>query len=48
MPLSSGTRVGPYEILGAIGAGGMGKVPWRRSVRLKRKVAVKLLPQLGR
>jgi serine/threonine protein kinase len=45
MPLSAGTRLGPYEILAAIGAGGMGEVYRARDTRLKREVAVKVLPR---
>jgi predicted ATPase/tRNA A-37 threonylcarbamoyl transferase component Bud32 len=45
MPLAPGTRLGPYEILSAIGAGGMGEVYRARDNRLDRTVAVKLIPQ---
>ncbi|MGN6591291.1 MAG: protein kinase domain-containing protein, partial [Terriglobales bacterium] len=44
MALTSGERLGPYEILGAVGAGGMGEVYRARDTRLQREVAVKLLP----
>src|SRR6266508_3583882 len=44
MPLSSGTRLGPYEIQTPIGAGGMGEVYRARDTRLERTVAVKVLP----
>ncbi len=43
MPLSSGTRLGPYEVLSAIGAGGMGEVYKARDTRLDRTVAIKVL-----
>ena len=44
MPLTPGMRLGPYEILAAIGAGGMGEVYRARDTRLDRLVAIKVLP----
>src|SRR6187551_3660931 len=46
MALDSGTRLGPYEIVAAIGAGGMGEVYRARDTRLQRDVAIKILPDL--
>jgi serine/threonine protein kinase len=44
MSVKAGTRLGPYEILTAIGAGGMGEVYRARDTRLDRIVAIKVLP----
>jgi serine/threonine protein kinase len=44
MAILSGKRLGPYEILSAIGAGGMGEVYRARDTRLDRIVAIKILP----
>jgi eukaryotic-like serine/threonine-protein kinase len=44
MPLSSGSRLGPYEIVAPLGAGGMGEVYRARDAKLNRDVALKVLP----
>src|SRR6476660_5315273 len=44
MALATGSRLGPYEILSAIGAGGMGEVYRARDTKLNRDVALKILP----
>jgi Tol biopolymer transport system component/tRNA A-37 threonylcarbamoyl transferase component Bud32 len=45
MPLTTGTRLGPYEIVNPIGAGGMGEVYRARDTKLNREVAIKVLPE---
>jgi serine/threonine protein kinase len=44
MPLAAGVRLGPYEIVSFLGAGGMGEVYRSRDTRLDRTVAIKILP----
>src|ERR1043166_5605107 len=44
MPLSAGERLGHYEIVGLLGAGGMGEVYHARDSKLNRNVAIKVLP----
>ena len=46
MPLSIGDKLGPYQILAPIGAGGMGEVYKARDTKLDREVAIKVLPQV--
>src|SRR5579863_450603 len=45
MPLQTGARLGSYEVLGPVGAGGMGEVYRARDARLDRDVAIKVLPE---
>ena len=45
MPLTAGTKLGPFEILAPLGAGGMGEVYRAKDTRLGRDVAIKVLPE---
>ena len=45
MSLATGTRLGPYEVVAPLGAGGMGEVYRGRDTRLDRGVAIKVLPE---
>ncbi len=47
MALSAGTRLGPYEILSPLGAGGMGEVYRSRDSKLNRPIAIKILPEIA-
>ena len=42
--MDAGTRIGPYEVVGSLGAGGMGEVYRATDTNLKRQVAIKMLP----
>ncbi len=45
MALNAGTKIGPYEVIGLIGQGGMGEVYQARDMKLDRDVALKVLPE---
>jgi len=47
MSLSPGTSLGTYEIIGPLGAGGLGEVYRAKDLRLGREVAIKVLPERG-
>ena len=44
--LQPGTRIGPYDVVSSLGAGGMGEVYRARDTKLNRDVAIKVLPEL--
>ena len=44
MSLAIGTRIGPYQVIGSLGQGGMGEVYRARDARLNRDAAIKVLP----
>jgi len=46
MPIGAGTRIGSYEVISAIGAGGMGEVYRAVDTNLGRQVAIKVLPEV--
>ena len=46
MPLEAGSRIGAYEIVAALGRGGMGEVYRARDTKLRREVAIKILPHI--
>ena len=46
MPLAPGTKLGPYEVIAPLGAGGMGEVYRGRDLKLNREIAIKVLPDL--
>jgi eukaryotic-like serine/threonine-protein kinase len=46
VPLASGSRLGPYEVIALIGACGMGEVYRARDTKLDRNIAIKVLPEM--